>query len=115
MGTTPEEILQIHKSYADEFTQLATSALLAAFAKLSDSSIYRYTPAQINITSPQLGKPKDVTGGLPRLPPNPSIPADPTLLGFQQPPNPDYGVAPKPSGESVCSSENTWCSTSRVR
>ena len=81
MSTTPEEILQIHKSYADEFTQLATSALLAAFAKLSDSSIYRYTPAQINITSPQLGKPKDVTGGLPRLPPNPPTVLSPRRTG----------------------------------
>lgn len=90
---SPDELLQIHKDYADEFAQLAQSGLVSAFSALSGSNIYRYTPAFVSISAPDFGTPnKDIP-----LPASPSAPATGTLgalAEFMEIPNPDYGEAP---------------------
>lgn len=73
-GMSPEEILQIHKGYADQFTTLTQSGLTAAFAALSNSGLFDYSPAQISIQFPDIGSPAGVStpsapeiGGMPEL------------------------------------------------
>ena len=95
-GMTPEEILQIHKDYADQFASLAQSGLSAAFGALSSSGIFDYHPAGINITFPDFGVPNSV-GKLPALPKDPELPKLGDLLEFKDIPNPTYGSAPSPA------------------
>lgn len=90
---TPEEILQIHKDYADQFASLAQSGLMGAFAALSGSGIFDYTPAGISITMPDFGNPKGV-GMLPDMPLAPELPEDSDLDTFVGIPNDNTGSAP---------------------
>lgn len=90
---TPEEILQIHKDYADQFASLAQSGLMGAFNALSASGIFDYTPAGISITMPDFGNPRGV-GTLPDLPPDPDLPKDVDLDTFVGIPNDNTGQAP---------------------
>lgn len=83
---TPEEILQIHKDYADQFASMAQSGLTGAFAALSGGGIFNYHPAQISITMPDFGTPKDV-GALPKRPADPKLPNLGTLKSFEPIPN----------------------------
>ena len=100
---TPEELLQIHKDYADQFASIAQSGLTAAFSALSNGGIFDYHPAGIGITFPDFGTPKPI-GELPELPDDPKLPTSPTMLGFRDIPNNPFGgtnssIGPgKPSG-----------------
>lgn len=94
-GMTPEEILQIHKDYADQFASLAQSGLLGAFNALSSSGIFDYTPAGIVIKMPDVGTPNPV-GALPALPKDPEIPDIGDLLEFRDLPNDTTLPAPTP-------------------
>lgn len=94
-GMTPEEILQIHKDYADQFASLAQSGLTGAFSALSSSGIFDYNPAGISIKMPDVGSPGDV-GPLPTMPPDPEIPEIGDLLPFRELPNDTSGSAPYP-------------------
>lgn len=86
MAISPEEILQLHKSYADEFTQLASSGLLSAFAALGQSGLFDYTPTQIAINVPQFGRPNtDIP--LPALPDDPKLVDLGALLSMKEIPN----------------------------
>jgi hypothetical protein len=91
----PQDILDLHKQYADEFTALAQSGLVAAFSALSNSGIFDYTPAQIAIVWPTLGQPIRVGGPTPPTPMGP-LGDPPTLLGMRDIPNPTFGAAPNP-------------------
>ena len=72
---TPEDLLQIHKDYADEFAALAQSGLVGAFGALSSSGIFRFVPSQISITSPNFGTPnKNI-----KLPNTPRSPNEPKI------------------------------------
>lgn len=83
---TPEEILQIHKDYADQFASLAQSGLASAFSSLSGSGIFDYRPTGISITFPEVGNPKSV-GELPELPDDPTLPTLGALKDFVEIPN----------------------------
>lgn len=83
---TPEEILQIHKDYADQFASLAQSGLAGAFSALSNGGIFNYHPAITSITMPDFGKPTPI-GELPDLPESPVLPSPPTLSDFVEIPN----------------------------
>jgi hypothetical protein len=72
-GMSPEEILQIHKGYADQFTSLTQSGLIAAFSALSNSGLFDYFPAAINIQFPSIGEPN-----------RPSVPAPPEIGGMPE-------------------------------
>jgi hypothetical protein len=82
----PEEILQIHKQYADEFAQLAQGGINAAFSALSNSGIFRYNPARISIAFPKFGTPNSV-GPLPDLPDAPTIDPLAQLKDLREIPN----------------------------
>ena len=69
---TPEELLEIHKEYADEFAALAQSGLIGAFNTLARSDIFRFVPSQISITTPNFGTPNK----------NIKLPASPKLSGL---------------------------------
>lgn len=90
---TPEELLEIHKEYADKFTAIASAGLYQAFARLSDSSIFDYQPSQIAITSPVIGDPKQV-GQMPKSPASPNIEPLTQLDLFKDIPNEFYGSVP---------------------
>jgi hypothetical protein len=90
---TPQEILQIHKDYADQFSSMAQSGLLAAFGALSGSGIFDYHPAGISIKFPDFGNPNNV-GALPPLPKDPVLPKDVTLKDTINIPNNNTGSAP---------------------
>lgn len=116
MATTPEEILTLHKGYADEFTQLASSGLLSAFNAFSQSGVFDYSPAVISINMPTFGRPN--TGiTLPDAPDQPSMPTlgvmkemveIPNYTGPQNAPTmpsalasiPRYTAPSKPSGST---------------
>lgn len=89
----PAEILEIHKTYADEFAGLAQSGLTQAFSALSASGLFNYRPAQIGINFPVLGTPKTV-GPLPKEPVLKALPKDPTLTRTEDIPNSSFGSAP---------------------
>lgn len=94
MSYTPEQIYELHKGYADQFTQLTQSGLISAFSALSNSGIYQYTPAGISIKFPDLGEPAD-PGPLPSAPEDIILdPLEGLLTKFSDIPNPDYGSAP---------------------
>jgi len=101
-GLTPEELLQIHKDYADEFASMAQAGLNSAFAALSNSGMYDYHPSWISITSPNIGQPKDMDGRLPDTPEAPELPELGDLKEFKDlpndtlrdPPSPSFGSAP---------------------
>jgi len=97
---TPEEILQLHKDYADQFASLAQSALAGAFSALSGSGIFNYHPAGINIQFPDFGLPKSV-GALPKLPIDPKLPKDVVLVKSENFPNDTTGSAPSPGYGAV--------------
>lgn len=90
---TPEEILQIHKDYADQFASLAQSGLMGAFNALSASGIFDYTPSLVSITMPDFGNPKGV-GTLPPLPDDPELPDLDDMENFVGIPNDNTGSAP---------------------
>lgn len=94
MSYTPEQIYELHKGYADQFTSLTQSGLISAFSALSNSGIYRYTPAGINIQFPDLGEP--ATGGsLPSAPGDVQLPQMGQLITeFYKTPNASFGTAP---------------------
>lgn len=92
-GMTPEEILQIHKDYADQFASLAQSGLMGAFSALSGSGIFDYHPAGVSITMPDIGTPGTV-GPLPAPPLDPVLPTDPKLKDFKDVPNDTLGNPP---------------------
>jgi len=94
MALTPEQIYNLHKSYADQFSAMAMSGLQAAYAALSDSSVYTYNPPHLQITAPNFGTPKGVSN-LPPLPIMQNIPAPPPMWAVREPANPDYGAAPE--------------------
>lgn len=96
-GLTPEELLQIHKDYADEFASMAQAGLNSAFAALSNSGIYDYHPAWISITSPQIGEPKDLSNRLPEAPVPPELPELGVLKDFKDIPNDNLRDPPAPS------------------
>lgn len=85
-GMTPEEILQIHKDYADQFASLAQSGLSGAFSALSASGLFDYYPAGINITMPDVGEPKE-PAEFPNLPGDPTLPTLGDLKDFVDIPN----------------------------
>lgn len=94
-GMTPEEILQIHKDYADQFASLAQSGLSGAFSALSASGIFDYHPAGISIKMPDVGTPRSV-GALPSAPNPPELPELGELETFRELPNDTSGSAPFP-------------------
>lgn len=89
----PQDILDLHKQYADEFAQLAQSGLTAAFAALSSSGIFDYSPAQIQISWPDIGAPNRNIP-LPGIPPAPNMPDKPELMDMREVPNPNFGSPP---------------------
>lgn len=96
MAMTPEEILALHKSYADQFSSLAQSGLTGAFNALSTSGIFDYTPASISIAMPSFGQPNRNIA-LPSLPEDPKLPELDELEEHVDIPNPDaLGSAPLP-------------------
>jgi hypothetical protein len=92
---TPDEILEIHKNYADQFASLAQSGLSAAFGALSSSGIFDYHPTGISIRMPDFGVPNPV-GTLPDLPDDPKLPKLGTLTNFVPIPNISGGAAAGP-------------------
>ena len=93
---TPEELLQIHKDYADEFAALAQSGLIGAFNELSNSDIFRYVPSQISITSPNFGAPnKNIS--LPKSPASPQVPELGSIKEFLDIPNLDGSIGAAPA------------------
>lgn len=93
---TPDEILQIHKDYADEFADLAQSGLTGAFSALSASGIFNYHPSTFSFAFPNYGTPdKDVD--LPQRPIEPTLPDVPELDNTLAVPNPSFGSPPNPS------------------
>lgn len=91
-GLTPEELLQIHKDYADQFASIAQSGLAAAFGALSNSGIFDYHPTGISIRFPDFGTPNPV-GALPSLPKDPKLPTLGALNKFVILPNPTGAAA----------------------
>jgi hypothetical protein len=97
---TPEEILQIHKNYADQFASLAQSGLAGAFSALSGSGIFDYHPAGVSIQFPDFGQPNPV-GALPKFPKDPTLPKDITTKDYKDVPNDSLGSAPNPGYGSI--------------
>ena len=94
MSYTPEQIYELHKGYADQFTQLTQSGLISAFSALSNSGIYQYTPAGISIKFPDLGNPAS-PGALPSAPDGVELNELTGLKDkFADIPNPSFGNAP---------------------
>ena len=90
---SPEELLQIHKQYADTFAAIAQSGLASAFDRFSQSNLFKYNPARITITAPDFGTPnKNID--LPFAPPSPKLPELDALVLPLDVPNPDYTDAP---------------------
>jgi len=96
----PQDILDLHKEYADEFAQLAQSGLSAAFSSLSNSGIFDYNPTQIIINWPDIGQPNRNVD-LPELPKSISIDKAPVVLPTKDIPNSSFGNAPTPHFGSV--------------
>lgn len=92
----PQDILDLHKQYADEFTQLAQSGLIAAFDALSNSGIFDYSPAQISIVWPDIGTPIRVSAPVPPKGMD-ALDTPPTMLPMRDIPNPSFGSAPNPN------------------
>jgi hypothetical protein len=90
---TPDELLEIHKDYADQFASLAQSGLVSAFSQLAGSGMFEYHPGLVTIKTPQIGEPKPA----PEMPERP-IPPRPekmgTLENYMTIPNPGYGSGP---------------------
>ena len=84
---TPEALLDLHKSYADEFTDLANSGLQSAFSALANSGMFDYTPTQIAINMPDFGRP-NTNVPLPAAPDMPTMPQLGTLASLRDIPNP---------------------------
>ena len=95
MSYTPEQIYELHKQYADRFTQLTQSGLISAFNALSNSGVYGYYPAKIDVKFPDIGDPQDFYGRLPTPPDQPELPLRPDIDdAFADIPNPRFGSAP---------------------
>ena len=90
---TPEALLEIHKGYADEFTSLASSGLLAAFAQLANSGMFDYTPTAISINMPTFGRP-NTNIDTPLPPDSPEMPELGPLKNLTELPNIDPGPVP---------------------
>jgi len=92
---TPEELLRLHKDYADEFSQLAQSGIQQAFGALSSSGLFHYVPAHISIAMPNFGTPKRNIP-LPEQPATPTLPAIGEMKDYVGIPNPDTSVTTPP-------------------